>query len=488
MTRRDFLAAAAVAARAAEVELPEAEIAEAYQKAARQNVLAAVNNQIFFGYFSVCADGKGFGRGNTYPSLDGHQLSDALLWLGQEDVVRANFDYVKGFQKPNGLLPIAILPTTREVAHTPVEANGGFYRHWVAGDPLRALGSPTYIQNADVIFRRTQDLEWLRARLGSVNLAGEYLASLTTPQGRVGGAGYYIERPPRIEYDGVSQGYAFDAFERLERLNRRAGDGRAAGRWKELAGRVARNFRREFWRGDHCTEYIHPERGAIDGHGLTDVDWTAIATGIAGREQVAVLWPRLKGEKAFYYGGVPTGIVTRPEAYQEWEMAKGDRHDLGAMGRVWYLEAWARWRMGDGEGLVESLRRVAQVGRENGYYWRERYHPSTDGKPRPAGPNTYCEYPANLIRIVQRFLYGVDFGLDGSVRLAPVAPERFWKAGFGQRLRWRGSELNYRMDTAGVHGTYTGERAQRLLVARRGGGKPVELKLPASKQPYPFQA
>ena len=118
-----------------------------------------------------------------------------------------------------------------------------------------------------------------------------------------------------------------------------------------------------------------------------------------------------------------------------------------------------------------------------------RWRPTaTRSLPRPAGPNTYCEYPANLIRIVQRFLYGVDFELDGSVRLAPVAPERFWKAGFGQRLRWRGSELNYRMDAAGVRGTYTGERAQRLLVARRGGGKPVELKLPASQQPYPFQA
>ena len=28
---------------------------------------------------TVCADGRGFGYGNSYPSLDGHQLTDALI-------------------------------------------------------------------------------------------------------------------------------------------------------------------------------------------------------------------------------------------------------------------------------------------------------------------------------------------------------------------------------------------------------------------------
>ena len=48
------------------------------------------------------------------------------------------------------------------------------------------------------------------------------------------------------------------------------------------------------------------------------------------------------GNEAFYYGGMPTGIVTRPETYEDWEFTHPDRHDLAAMGRVWYLEAWAR--------------------------------------------------------------------------------------------------------------------------------------------------
>jgi hypothetical protein len=97
------------------LDIPDQLIVEAYEKAANQNVLAAVNSKIFFGYFSVCADGKGFGYGNSYPSLDGHQMSDALLWLGQIDVVKANWEYVKKFQKQNGALSLAIWrPIIRE--------------------------------------------------------------------------------------------------------------------------------------------------------------------------------------------------------------------------------------------------------------------------------------------------------------------------------------------------------------------------------------
>ena len=122
-----------------DLDLPDGEIAEAYEYAAEQNVLAAINNEVFFGYWSVCADGQDFGYGNTYPSLDGHQMTDALLWLGQAEVVKANWEYVRSFQKPDGQLPIAILPGTKEVAGARVDLNGGLYKHWVPGDPLRAL-------------------------------------------------------------------------------------------------------------------------------------------------------------------------------------------------------------------------------------------------------------------------------------------------------------------------------------------------------------
>jgi len=222
--------------------------------------------------------------------------------------------------------------------------------------------------------------------------------------GSVRGGGYYVERPSRLECDGVTQPHAADAFRRAAALNRLAGRRRAAERYEDLARRIERNFVEKFWLKDHFAEYLHPQRGLVGNHGLTDADW-APGFRIATPDRVAVLWPRLRHEERFYYGGMPTGISTAPETYEEWEFSYPDRMDLAAMGRVWYLECAARARMGDGEGLVDCIRRVCRAGRDAGYYWRERY-----GAKGGYGAEKYCEYPANLIRIVQRFLLGVELG------------------------------------------------------------------------------
>jgi hypothetical protein len=477
-------------------DLPDRAIARAYERAAAQNVIAAVNPKVFFGYWSVCADGQGFGYGYTYPSLDGHQMTDALLWLGRADEVKANWDYVRSFQRPDGSLPIAVLPNLAgkqagEGDHlVPVAANGGLYAHWVPGNPLAALADPTYIQNADDIFRRTLDMNWLTAQLPTVNLAADHLASLVDDRGAVRGAGYYVERPARIEYDGVAQCHTVDAFRRVAALNRVAGDVEKAKKYEDLAERVRGHFVSRFWvkEKEQFAEYDNPQHGLISSHGLTDVDWAAVALDIATSEQVAVLWPKLKNDSGFYYGGMPTGIATRPETYEDWEFTHTDRHDLAAMGRVWYLDAQARARMGDAEGLLRGIRRVCEEGARNGYYWRERYQPDARGGVKAVGPNTYCEYPANLIRIVQRFLLGVGYGLDGSVVLAPTVAQDFWRQGFGQTLRWRGRVLQYCMQSDRISGAYEGSGPQKLGVrfspARPGtkvsalaGGLPLDFKM-----------
>ena len=451
------------------VDIPDSGLAVAYQRAALQNVLAAVNPNVFVGYFSVCADGHGFGYGYTYPSLDGHQMSDALLWLNRADVVRANWEYVKSFQREDGLLPLAIFPGMGGKDIGPkgypgiVAPNGGLYVHWVPGNPLEALASPTYIQNADVIYRATLDTAWLIAQLPSINRSADFLASLTTPEGEVRGGGYYVERPPRLDADGVTQCYAVDAFTITASLNHVAGNDAAASRYDALAARIRNHFVSRFWAGGHFAEYINPVHGAIANHGLTDVDWAAIATGVATPGQVRILWPQLRDEKRFHYGGMPTGIATHPEKYDPWEF-NYDRHDLAAMGRVWYLEAWARARMGDARGLIAGLRKVSQVGRDSGYYWRERYVPDEKGQATGIGPNTYCEYPANLIRITQRFLMGVDLQLDGTVALAPLLTREFWARGVGQTLSWRGRTLRYHVCRDTLRGTYTGSGVQRVGV------------------------
>jgi hypothetical protein len=65
-------------------------------------------------------------------------MTDALLWLGRVEVVKANWDYVRKFQKPDGQLPFAIWPGK--------SGDTLWFSHHVPGDPLRALSAPTYIQ------------------------------------------------------------------------------------------------------------------------------------------------------------------------------------------------------------------------------------------------------------------------------------------------------------------------------------------------------
>lgn len=381
------------------------EIEEAYRAAVEKNILAALNPKIFFGYFSVTADGVGHGGNTTFPGLDWGQSADALLWLGRTAEVLASWEYVKGMQREDGLLPFAILPhiagKTIEAAQgctLTADARGAVYVHWVPSNPLRTLANVTVMELADAIFRHTGDAAWLGKQAAMLVRAADWLIGQVTEAGLVHGAGYYVERPTRVEFDGVNQCCSARALRLTAELLQMTGHPVEAQRCAVTAERIVACFRSQFWAGDHCVEYIHPEHGAVSHHGLTDVDWAAIATGMLTTEQEKVLWPKLSRDPGFLYGGVPSGIATRPETYEDWEFTFNDRMDLAAMGRVWYLEAQARARMGDREGLMDSLLRVCRVGRENRYNWRERYNDKGG-----FGAEWYCEYPANLIRIVHRF-------------------------------------------------------------------------------------
>ncbi|HCT70246.1 MAG TPA: hypothetical protein DF409_03510, partial [Bacteroidales bacterium] len=291
-----------------------------------------------------------------------------------------------------------------------VEINGGLYQHWVAGNPLRALPYPSYIQNADMIFRFMQDKRWLSGQMPSINLAADYMAQLVNEQGLVSGAGYYVERPTRIEYDGVAQCHVADAFYRTAMLNEAIGNQELKDKYQQIAKKITDCFNMEFWQNGRCVEYINPVRGKISNHGLTDVDWSSIATGVITEEKIKQLWPQLQFNDRFYYGGMPTGIAVCPQKYEPWESTYPDSMDIASMGRVWFVECWARARMKDSIGLLKSLRQVCQVGSDNHYYWRERYNQQGG-----YGAEKYCEYPANLIRIVQKFVLGHEYGLDGTL-------------------------------------------------------------------------
>jgi hypothetical protein len=238
-----------------------------------------------------------------------------------------------------------------------------------------------------------------------VESAAKFLLSLRNDRGLIGGSGFYIEAPPREGYDGVTQCYAVHAFVQLANLFRTMGNRAKAAVWSGHANKLTKTFVEVFWREDHFGEYVHPQHGLVDTHGLSDVNWAAIAFSLADNRKAKRLWPRLINEPAFWPGDMPTQVVTKPFAHENWEFVRsqdcpGDPlNDVAAMGRVWYLEAMACQRMKARVRLVESVRKVCRAASGDGY-WRERYHLKPDGTVKADGSQKYCEYAAVLTRVV----------------------------------------------------------------------------------------
>jgi len=432
-----FVSLGPLAARAASPEeliarIADPEIRDGVTIAVEKNILPAATQEHYPGHFEITADGSSYGKGATWPGLDSWQMAGAFLLLGRTQMVLDYFDFVRASQAANGSIPFAIRPghwRADERYHRSLRYPEGLYRyippqreglsefaletklwmrqfdHWQPiANPFRILGAVSYVLTAGEIFQHTGSSVWLEDHLPSVELAAQSILDLKSENSLISGSGFYTELPPRNGWDGVSQCYAIHAFREMAKLFRKAGNEAKSKAWSTHADELTAAFDSAFWRGDHYAEYIHPDRGVVDSHGLSDVNWAAVAFGVADEAKLKVLWPRLMGEPRFHLGNMPTQTVADPFSYEEWEYNEPlpwkvmPLKDVAAMGRVWYLEAMACLRLNAHERLKESVRLVIR-GAEDGY-WRERYIPHPDGTVQPLGSQKYCEYPAVLTRIV----------------------------------------------------------------------------------------
>jgi len=437
MTRRELLAAPAAVIGAddpAERKLIVTGVRAAFEK----TLYPALRERAYPGHFSVTADGKSYGTENTWPGLDSWQMAGAFLLVGKLRVVLDYFDFVEASQRTDGNIPFAIFPAEQPPAGLTTHLRGlrypedvyrykpkvrpgqpawsdmrerkwiGLFTHWqVKANPLSVLGPTSHILTASEIFARTRSRPWLAEKIAGLESAGKYLLSRISPNGLLGGAGFYTESPPRNQWDGITQCYGIYAFRQLAALTGALGRRDSAAAWTGHAARLSKSFHETFWRRDHFAEYVHPERGVVDSHGLSDVNWAAIGLGVAGEKQVKVLWPILTSEPAFWRGDMPTHSVTRPDTYQPWEFSEPlpfpyttPTQDVAAMGRVWYLEVLASVRMGAHRRLRDSVVKVCRMGERHGWLWHERYHAAPGNTVKPGGAGGYCEYAAILARAV----------------------------------------------------------------------------------------
>jgi hypothetical protein len=354
------------------------------------------------------------------------------LQLGRTRMVQDYFDFVRASQRKDGNIPFAVFSgNTRPggclrglkypndvFTYAPPKREGlpassqqkrqwiGLFEHWqTKGFPLTTLAPICYVLTATEIFDAAGSRSWLKERLGSVESAATFLLTLRKESGLIGGSGFYIEAPPREGCDGVTQCYAVHAFRKLATLFRAAGETTKEADWSSRADKLTKAFLDAFWREDHFGEYVHPEHGLVDTRGLSDVNWAAVAFGLADDRRIERLWPRLMAEPEFWAGDMPPQIVTKPFAYEKWESSRSADcsvepfNDVAAMGRVWYLEATAYQGIKAHDRLVDSVRKVCRAGKATGY-WRERYHLKPSGSVSADGSQKYCEYAAVLARVV----------------------------------------------------------------------------------------
>jgi hypothetical protein len=410
--------------------ISDPEIRAGAEAAILKNMLPAAVETDYPGYFCISADGQAYGNA-TWPGLDSWQMAGAYLLLGRTRMVLDYFDFVRASQRKDGHIPFAIFPgetqpggclsglkTPDDVfTYKPPRREGlpassqqtrkwiGLFKHWHPKDPLGALGPVCYILTAAEIFDVTKSAIWLRERTPSIEAAAKYLLTQKGAKGLIGGAGFYVELPARYQWDGVTQCYAIHAFRELARLFGAVGDTSSQSTWSLHADKLTDAFHAAFWRDDHFGEYVHPERGLVDLHGLSDVNWAAVAFGVAVDRKLDLLWPKLLEERGFWWGNMPTQNVSKPLAYEKWEydeklpVSADLLNDVAAMGRAWYLEAVACQRMKAHKRLAESARKVSFAAKTDGY-WRERYHPQPNGSVVPGGAQKYCEYAAVLTRVV----------------------------------------------------------------------------------------
>jgi hypothetical protein len=418
---------------------PEQQTIVAGVRAALDKTLyPALRERAYPGHFTISADGKAYGEENTWPGLDSWQMAGAYLRLGKNREVLDYFDYVQASQRKDGNIPFAIFPAEQPPAgmdsslrglrypedvytYKPLARPGqpkysnmsarkwiGLFTHWqMKANPLSVLGPICFILTGQEIFAATKSESWLAEKMPTLEATGRYLLTRISPNGLMGGAGFYMESPPRNQWDGVTQCYAIRAFRDLAALNKVLARRDRVATWDRHADTLRVRFLEVFWQRDHFAEYVHPEHGLVDAHGLSDVNWAAIGLEVTREDQVKLLWPILMHEPLFWRGGMPTHLVTKPSTYRKWEYAEplpfeyhDYTNDVAAMGRVWYLEALACQQMREAARLRKSVVKVCEKGQQEGGLWRERYFAGEGDTVRPGGAYGYAEYPAILVRVV----------------------------------------------------------------------------------------
>ncbi|MBX7166190.1 MAG: gamma-glutamyltransferase [Pirellulales bacterium] len=182
-----------------------------------------------------------------YPGVDVKHLAAAYLATAGDlpRVLRAWDLTTAHYQMPDG----GIRPSTMQDnpqgiwPETTVDGSVVFY-------PLRTVATIDYLLLADLIYRYSQDRDWLAANIDHARSAARFLEGWIDPDGLLYSHSYDLDQVDR-EIDGVAQASACLAFRKLAELETVLDQAAAAAHALAVAERLTAAARKLFWDDEH---------------------------------------------------------------------------------------------------------------------------------------------------------------------------------------------------------------------------------------------
>jgi hypothetical protein len=219
-------------------------------------------------------------------------------------------------------------------------------------------------------------------------------------------------------------------------------------------------------------------------HGMSDANFALVGYGLADDAQSRKVWRYFKEhEKEFYFfNGVPcpTWTVEFPDTYTPDELGSFfPNKDRTAMARMWRHDCHMRKRMGDGEGIYQTIGYANALYRRSAGgglgFFGERYDMGRfkPGDLAQGSVPKYAEYPAEYnATVVGEVLFGISADEYATISIDPCVPTKWYKSGFGiddpRILKDRRIGFTYRPEQ--LAGWITGKPGRQVIRVLRPPG------------------
>ncbi len=365
----------------------------------------------------------------SYPAVDHEFQIKGRLAMGSE----ADLDVVKRMielqfklmnDDPEGLsrMPTSVQPDGRREYH--VRRNSLDDRQNAAMFPL--TGDIEVIEEAWRYYEAGKDAAWLRANIGNLEHAADWILSYTDQYGRVWSDVYYEDQVIKDGRETQAQAFAARAFTLLAGmenvLQRHSEAARLDGAARKMAEALVTPLPMGYWDANNGRFIDWVDRdGKAHDHIHLLANELPVAFGYATPEQGAQV-RRLIEANAGEFERFPSFVAAKIADYDKSEIGSGGPYDLCAAGRYWYWDAAFRESQGESATVLDQLKTVAAEGAKNGYFMDERYDMDhvyyIDGKDAH-GAEKYYEYPNVFAAVLIEKLLGLTAPADADVSVAP---------------------------------------------------------------------